>query len=220
LQVAAILDEVDHIVNLPRLGKHGLAGVTLGLKNAVGWISDYSRGVLHRDAATFQEKIVEINTIPQLAGKLRLTLTLADQALTTFGPDNGYHLALARPFILAAEDIVSHDQVALVALAWARQRTPADALAADPYPAETNGLNWWFVRVYWGEEAASRYETLPTFDLLSADQPTHINLAWERLHGGRPAALEIVPGGAAPDEGLLTLLAEQAALGITLPTDL
>ncbi|MBN2471854.1 MAG: DUF362 domain-containing protein [Anaerolineae bacterium] len=220
LQVAAILDEVDHIINLPRLGKHGLAGASLGLKNAVGWISDYSRGVLHRDAATFHAKIAEINAIPQLVEKMRLTLTLVDGALTTYGPDAGYRLGLARPFILAAEDVVCHDQVALVALAWARQQTPAAALAEDPYPAESNGLNWWFVRVYWGEEAASQYETLPTFDLVSADQPTHVNLAWELLHGGRPAALEVIPGGVAPDDSLLALLAAQAALGITLPASL
>ena len=218
LQVAAILDEVDHIVNLPRLGKHVLAGASLGLKNAVGWISDTSRGVLHRDAATFQEKIAEINTIPQLAGKMRLTLTLVDQALTTYGPDSGYPLVLARPFIVAAEDVVSHDQVALVALEWARQQTPAAVLAEDPYPAESNGMNWWFVRVYWGEEAASQYQTLPTFDsLVSADTPTAVNLAWNLLHGGRPAALEVVPGGEPLAESLLALLQGQPALGITLP---
>ncbi|MBZ0299102.1 MAG: DUF362 domain-containing protein [Anaerolineae bacterium] len=217
LQVAEVLDRVDHIINLPRLGKHVLAGASLGLKNAVGWISDHSRMVLHRDAATFHEKIVEINAIPQLSGKMRLTLTLVDQALTTYGPDSGYHLPLAQPMILASEDVVSHDQVALLALLWARTQTPADALAVDPYPAESNGLNWWFVRVYWGEEAAARYQTLPAFASLSEPEvPTHVNLAWESLRGGRSAAIEVIASGLPINPSLASILTKNPNLGVVV----
>ncbi len=218
LYVAEILDRVDHVVNLPRLGKHVLAGATLGMKNAVGWISDHSRMVLHRDAATFQEKIVEINAIPQLADKMRLTLTLVDQALTTYGPDSGYHLPLAQPLVLASDDVVSHDQVALLTLLWARSQTPAAALANDPYPGESNGLNWWFVRVYWGNEAAALYQDLPAFDSLAGpDVPMHVNLAWESLRGGRPAAIEVIPGGLPLANSLAAALTQNPALGIVLP---
>jgi hypothetical protein len=217
LQVAEVLDRVDHIINLPRLGKHVLAGATLGLKNSIGWISDHSRMVLHRDGATFQEKIVEVNAIPQLADKTRLTLTLVDQALTTYGPDSGYHLPLAQPVILASEDVVSHDQVALLTLLWARSQTSTSALANDPYPAETNGLNWWFVRVYWGEEAAAQYQTLQAFDSLAEpDVPTHINLAWDILHGGRPAVIEVIPRGLPINPSLAATLTHNASLGVAL----
>jgi hypothetical protein len=217
LQVAEVLDRVDHIINLPRLGKHVLAGATLGLKNSIGWISDHSRMVLHRDGATFQEKIVEVNAIPQLADKTRLTLTLVDQALTTYGPDSGFHLPLAQPVILASEDVVSHDQVALLTLLWARSQTSASALANDPYPAETNGLNWWFVRVYWGEEAAAQYQTLQAFDSLAEpDVPTHINLAWDILQGGRPAVIEVIPRGLPLNPSLAATLTHNASLGVAL----
>lgn len=196
LHVAEILDRVDHIVNLPRLGKHVLAGVTLGMKNAVGWISDHSRMVLHRDAATFQEKIAEINAIPQLAQKTRLTLTLVDQALTTYGPDAGYHLVLEQPLVVAAQDVVSHDQIALLTLLWARQQTPHTALTEDPYPEQSNGFNWHFVRTTWGADAVAAYQELPVFDDLAAsDVPTHINYAYELLHGGRPDGIEVAAGG-------------------------
>jgi uncharacterized protein (DUF362 family) len=216
LQVAAILDQVDHIVNLPRLGKHVLAGASLGLKNAVGWISDHSRMVLHRDGATFHEKLAELNTIPQLAGKLRLTLTLADQVLTTYGPDAGYRLPLNYPLIVASEDVVSHDQIALLALLWARQQTPADALTQDPYPAQSNGLNWWFVRVTWGEEIAG-YQELPTFDnLAAADTLTHINVAYDVLHGGRPQMIEVIPGSMPLHESLIALLMHNPDLHISV----
>jgi uncharacterized protein (DUF362 family) len=217
LHVAEILDRVDHIINLPRLGNHALAGVTLGLKNAVGWISDHSRMVLHRDAATFHEKLVELNAIPQLIEKMRLTLTLVDQALTTNGPDQGYRLPLAQPIILASDDVVGHDQVALLALLWARSQTPADALATDSYPHEANGLNWWFVRVYWGEENAAQYQTLQSFDSFAEpDVPTHINMAWEGLRGGRPDAINVLASGLPLSDSLSAILTKDPNLHVML----
>lgn len=208
VEVAAILDEVDHVVNLPRLGKHVLAGASLGLKNAVGWISDHSRGVLHRDGETFHEKVAAINAIPQLQDKMRLTLTLVDQALTTYGPDNGYKLPLAQPLVIASADVVAHDDVALQTLLWTRQQIPADALAEDPYPAESNGMNWWFVRTYWGEDFAANYQTLSTVDLRDTAAPSQINFAYDMLHGGRPASLDVVTGGLPLAENLLELLGD------------
>ncbi|MFN8528597.1 MAG: DUF362 domain-containing protein [Anaerolineae bacterium] len=216
LQVAEILDRVDHIVNLPRLGKHVLAGASLGLKNAVGWISDHSRMVLHRDGATFHEKIAELNIVPQLRDKMRFTLTLADRALTTYGPDAGYALPLSHPLIIASTDVVSHDQIALLTLMWARRQIPADVLAQDPYPDQSNGLNWWFVRVTWGDEIAG-YQELPTVDdLAAADSLTHINLAYDRIHGGRPDAIEVIPGGLGLPQTLGDQLTRDPALRIVV----
>lgn len=217
LYVAEILDRVDHIVNLPRLGKHVLAGATLGLKNAVGWISDHSRMVLHRDGATFQEKIAEINAIPQIANKLRLTLTLVDRALTTYGPDSGYPLVLKHPVILASEDIASHDQAALMTLLWGRQQTPADWLSGDPYPRDSNGFNWHFVRTKWGEDAIAGYQDLTTFDdFFAANAQTHINYAFDLLRGGRPAVIELVTGDMALDDSLIATLTSSPELHIRL----
>ncbi|MCB9454026.1 MAG: DUF362 domain-containing protein [Anaerolineaceae bacterium] len=215
LTVAAILDEVDHIINLPRLGKHVLAGASLGLKNAVGWISDYSRMALHRDGDLFQQRIAEINAIPQIAEKQRLTLTLVDRALTTYGPDSGYALALDQPLVIASEDVVSHDQVALLTLLWGRQQTPLDALKSDPYPDESDGLNWWFVRVTWGSDAAAAYQPLSTFtDITGVDVPTHINYAYDILYGGRPDQIIVTPGGLPWPDNLAITLTSEPALGI------
>lgn len=217
LQVAAVLDQVDHVVNLPRLGKHLVAGASLGLKNAIGWISDHSRMVLHRDAATFHEKVAEVNAIPQLVDKMRLTLTLVDHVLTTEGPDSGYILPLEEPLIIASEDVVSHDQIALLTLLWARQLTPRSALDADRYLSQGDELNWWFVRVTWGAEAAAAYQSLPVFaDLASAEAATHINLAYDILHGGRPDRIEVSPGGLALPDALTAVLTRNPDLRIVL----
>jgi uncharacterized protein (DUF362 family) len=217
LYVAEILDRVDHIVNLPRLGKHVLAGATLGLKNAVGWISDQSRGALHRDGHVFQEKIAEINAIPQLANKQRLTLTLVDKILTTYGPDAGYHLPLDKPIVIASDDIVSHDQIALLTLLWARQQTPHTVLQDDPYPLQSNGLNAWFVRVYWGETYYQQYQQLPTFDDLAApNNLTHINYAYDILRNGRPDVIEVSSGEYPLDSKLQMMLTHNPALHINI----
>ncbi len=166
--------------------------------------------------ATFQEKIAELNTIPQLANKTRLTLTLADRILTTYGPDTGYHLPLAHPLIVASDDVVSHDQIALLVLLWARQQTPAAALSEDPYPAQSDGLNWWFVRVTWDDEIAG-YQTLPTFDHpAAADALTHINYAFDLMHGGRPDLLQVIPGSIPLEDSLVSLLTADPDLRIVL----
>jgi uncharacterized protein (DUF362 family) len=218
LQVAEILDRVDHVVNLPRLGKHVLAGASLGMKNAIGWVSDTSRMVLHRDAATFQEKIAEVNAIPQLKDKMRLTLTLVDQILTTYGPDSGYHYAVEKPMVLASEDVVSHDQIALMLLLWGRQHTPRATLNEDPYPAQSHGFNWYFVRTTWDRGDA---EQLATFDDLSApDIPTQFNYAYDFIHGGRPDVIEVLTGGAALADDLAVMLSDRADLHIALHNEM
>lgn len=211
LHVAEILDRVDHIINLPRLGSHVLAGASLGLKSAVGWISDHSRMVLHRDAETFHQKIAEVNAIPQLAEKMRLTMTLVDYAMTTFGPDHGYTLALDEPLVLASEDVVSHDQVALLVLLWGRTFTPAGE--ANPYVEQADEFNRSFVQQVWREAA----QTLPVFEALDrADVLTHINYAYDLLHGGRPDRIEVLASGLPLDEGLVTLLTARPELHIAL----
>jgi uncharacterized protein (DUF362 family) len=213
LHVAEILDRVDHVINLPRLGKHVLAGATLGLKNAVGWISDYSRMVLHRDAATFHEKIAEINAIPQLREKMRLTMTLVDKALTTQGPDNGYHLLLDPPLIVAAEDVVDHDQVALMVLLWARTQSPAQEVGADPYVTRADEFNRGFVRQVWQQEA----QALPSFARLDDIHiSSHINYAYDILHNGRPDQIAVSVSGGAMSGNLLTMLMSNPDLNIVL----
>ena len=220
LQVAEILDRVDHIINLPRLGSHVLAGYTLGLKNAIGWISDHSRMALHRDGDSFQARIAELNAIPQLREKMRLTLTLVDWALTTYGPDAGYRLPLTHPIIVASDDVVSHDQIALLALLWARQQTPSADLQEDPYPEQSNGFNWGFVRTVWGADAAAAYRDLPTVnDLADIDTDMHLNNAFTILHGRRPDRIEVRLSGAAADPNLIAMLTSRPELGIALVDD-
>lgn len=101
------INQVDHIINLPRLSSHSQAGATLGFKNMVGILREDSRMEFHANgpynyfikneargstlksvvdkSGTFIEKIVEISDA--VKEKLRVTLLVATKAQATFGPN-------------------------------------------------------------------------------------------------------------------------------------
>ena len=135
IMVPAILKAVDHIVLMPRTSRHMIAGVTLGLKAAVGYMRTDSRLEYHRDAATFFEKHVGINTVPSIADKLRLTLTTATKVQTTMGPDSGYVLEPETGLVIASDNLLAHDMVSLAWLLIGRELTPASEKTGfkDPY---------------------------------------------------------------------------------------
>ncbi len=101
------INQVEHIINLPRISSHSQAGATLGFKNMVGVLRDDSRMEFHANgpynyfikneahgsdlksiddkSGKFIEKIVEISDA--VKEKLRLTLFVATKAQATFGPN-------------------------------------------------------------------------------------------------------------------------------------
>jgi uncharacterized protein (DUF362 family) len=149
--------KADHVVNLPRVSTHTQAGATLGFKCFVGMLREDSRMEFHANgpynnfitaaakgstltstddgSATFFEKIVEISDA--LRNKLRLTLFVATQAQTTFGPDRfGIRLGsvgLGRAHVVNPEPglvFASADQVAVEAFALALLR---DLITTVPF---------------------------------------------------------------------------------------
>ena len=115
LMMPNILKEVQHIVLMPRCGRHILAGSSLGLKAATGYWRHDTRLEYHRDAFTFHEKTAEANTVETLRKKQRLVVTAADKILTTLGPDKGRVFHPENGLMIASESVVAHD---MVSLAW------------------------------------------------------------------------------------------------------
>ncbi len=130
-----ILHEVDHIVLMPRCGRHLLLGSSLGMKCAVGYWRIDSRLEYHKEAASIQEKTADANTVKSLREKQRLVLTTATKILTTLGPNDGYVATPDSGLIIASESIVAHDMVALAWLLQNRFEMSVEELSKsrDPY---------------------------------------------------------------------------------------
>jgi uncharacterized protein (DUF362 family) len=189
LMMPKILRQVDHIVLMPRCARHVLAGSTLGLKAAVGYWRTDTRLEYHRDAATFQEKTAEGNTVGTLLKKQRLVLTAADKILTSFGPDKGYMVMPETGLMIASESVVAHDMTSLAWLLLNRETIPESEkdMFSDPYESQlvvTLG-NHWVVGKLGGWLAALTPEGLTRNDINTIWDDRVLNRAYQVL-GGRP----------------------------------
>ncbi|NIS83235.1 MAG: DUF362 domain-containing protein [Anaerolineales bacterium] len=182
-----ILNQVDHVVLLPRVSRHVLAGTTLGLKAAVGWLRDDSRLELHRDAKSFFEKTAEINDATVLRQKLRLVLTVATKVQTTFGPDRGFAAEPDPGLVFGSESLLAHDMISLGWLLWSREyATPKGQIAwhRDPYLSYPGTFNRLFVGYIWGLRQLLRSETYGTVPIRSVRTDPVISRAatiWDGL---------------------------------------
>ena len=184
-----ILRQMDHIVLMPRVGRHPLCGSTLGMKAAVGYWRTDTRLEYHRFASTFQEKTADANTVPSLRNKLRLVLTVADRLLTTGGPNDGYNLAPKEGLIAASESVVAHDMVTLAFLLHGRSLTPEAQLRdarRDPYAsrARVSFFNRSTVYLLGGFREMLRTEPLANPAIHSIWDDRVLRRAFE--HTGRP----------------------------------
>ncbi|HTY25988.1 MAG TPA: DUF362 domain-containing protein [Desulfomonilaceae bacterium] len=189
LMMPAILKEMDHIVLMPRCGRHALAGSTLGLKAAVGYWRTDTRLEYHKYAATFHEKTAEGNTVSTLLNKQRLVISAADKILTTYGPDKGYVIEPQTGLVIASQSVVAHDMVSLAWLILGRSETPAREKTAfnDPNASQTiaSPANRYIVSMLGGIGQAIKTEKLIRYDLNEISDDRTLNCAYE-LFGGRP----------------------------------
>lgn len=183
-----ILNQVEHIILLPRVSRHAFAGTTFGLKAAVGWLRDDTRLELHRDAASFFEKTAEINDAKILREKLRLVLSVATKVQTTFGPDRGFTAEPDPGLVFGSASLLAHDMIALRWLLWNRDHnTPAAQLTwfHDPHVTYPGLMNRIFVGLIWGLGASLNAETYRRVPLHSVQTDRVIRRAAE-LWGGIP----------------------------------
>ncbi|NIQ39715.1 MAG: DUF362 domain-containing protein [Proteobacteria bacterium] len=207
-----ILNQVDHVVLLPRVSRHVLAGTTLGLKAAVGWLRDDSRLELHRDAKSFFQKIAEINDAKVLMQKLRLVLTVATKVQTTFGPDHGFATEPDPGLVFGSASLLAHDMVSLGWLLWNRQHaTPQNQIAwyRDPFMTYPGIINRLFVGRAWGIRQLFKSETYSSVPITSVRTDPVISQA-AAIWGGVPE-LKLESVGAKLDENIAAYLIGKAA---------
>jgi uncharacterized protein (DUF362 family) len=210
----AVLEQVDHVVLVPRTSRHLLAGTTLALKAAVGWWRHDTRLEYHRDAATFHEKTAEANTVPTLLAKQRLVLTSATRVLSTFGPDDG-HVSEPDPgLVFASPDALAHDMLSLAWLVESRRALPASRRSGAIDDPNTSSLAVNFANrivTHWlgGIGEALRAQHLARHDLETLWDDRVLRRAFE-LAGGVPRVELADADGSLPAELRGKLAAELA----------
>lgn len=210
--IPRIVTEVDHLVYLPRLSSHVLAGYTHGHKLAMGWLRDDSRFHVHNDAATLHEKYTEINYVPEIASRLRLVLTLAERILLDGGPDEGTIADVDPRIVIASDSLARHDALSVAALAAIDEVTEKDPEVTNVYGPGAGTSNAGFTAflvpsrtgIPWGDGATA--SPLPVHDYQNGiAQDRSLTRAFAIL-GGVPAEIPVLLDGAAPDEGFRAFL--------------
>ena len=189
IMMPMILKEMDHIILMPRCGRHTLAGSTLALKAAVGYWRTDTRLEYHKDSETLYEKTAEANAVESLVTKQRLVVSVANKILTTYGPDKGYVLEPETGLVITAQSVVAHDMVSLAWLLLGRLQTPNWELVwfNDPDKSQliVNMANRWIVSMLGNIVDAFQADTLIKNDIKTIWEDRTLNRAYQ-LFGGRP----------------------------------
>ncbi len=170
LRITSFVNEVDHIVYLPRLGSHGFADLTSGMKVGVGFLREDSRKLFHQGGADFYAMYEEINEVPEIKSKLRLSVTSGRSVMTLVGPDSGHIVEPQSAPIFASENLLAHEIFAYAFLQYARATmTPKevadDRLGGNLWEVQRNRTvrNRNFLKFVWNLDA-SEVPELPVFE--------------------------------------------------------
>ncbi|MEW6076317.1 MAG: DUF362 domain-containing protein [Thermodesulfobacteriota bacterium] len=123
LYVSNILDQVDHLVYLPRVGSHIMGDITSGMKLGVGFLREDSRLLFHQGGSAFYAMYEEVNQVPEIRSRLRLLISSGRRVLANFGPDNGHVVAPGQGLVFASTDILAHEVFASAWLKWNRRES-------------------------------------------------------------------------------------------------
>jgi len=131
MHITSFVNEVDHIIYLPRVGSHGLADISSGMKIGVGFLREDSRKVFHQGGENFYAMYSEISEVPEIKSKLRLTVSSGRSVMTLIGPDAGHVVEPESAPIFASENLLANELFAYAFLQYTRETmTPKDI--SDP----------------------------------------------------------------------------------------
>lgn len=221
IYLPGVLRDVDHVVYLPRLSSHVIAGYTHALKLAVGWLRDDSRNDLHVRAGSFYEKYTDVNFVSELRDRIRLAVSFAEKVMLDFGPDEGTIHEVDPRIVVASTDLASHDAVATSLLVHLDRTVPEASSCSYPVCTYSAGLadvaNRFFVEsvvpsvtgMPWGPHTVAEYEPIAAHAFeakLSGDRP--LVRAWE-LAGGRPEHIDVRALGVPLDPAVRAAIEER-----------
>lgn len=213
LMLPEVLRQVDHIVLMPRCGRHALLGSTLGLKAVVGYMRFDTRLEYHHQAAFIHEMTAEANTVSTLLNKQRLVVSAADKILATFGPDKGLVLTPEVGLVMASTSVVAHDLVSLAWLILNRRDVPEGQMGilGDPNSSQlvVNLANHAVAGMLGGWMAGFTAQKLKRHEMTTVWQDRVLARACQVM-GGTPR-VELRPAGGELPRGLQGELAGMVA---------
>jgi hypothetical protein len=205
-RLPAIVREVDHIICLPRISSHMIAGYTHGHKIAIGWLREDSRYEMHYKADALHERYVEINYCDEIRRRQRLTITLAEQLLLDAGPDSGT-IAPADPWIVAASaHLANHDSLTVAAMTYVDDHTPpSGAGLITPYGKASDLYNRMLIKtlpsmsgIPWSGDVPGDYTHLHLHDYQKGIANDRALKRAYQILGGVPAKIPLRLMGEAP----------------------
>ena len=223
--ISSVIKEVDHIITLPRLSSHVIAGYTHAHKCAVGWLRDDSRYLMHFDAATMHEKYTELNYADEIASRHRLTITAGVKILLDMGPDQGTVAEADPMLVVASENMAHHDALTVALMAYVDDLTPPAGDLVFVYDKNCNDFNkmltqtlveMWY-GVPWGKKDKSEYTDLPYHDYRKGVAHDRGLLRAYEILGGAPetVAVKIVGGEPATELAEFLTAHDDGRLGLS-----
>jgi uncharacterized protein (DUF362 family) len=185
--VTSILDEVDHVIYMPRVSSHVLGDITSGMKVGVGFLREDSRLAFHRGGEHIYAMYEEINQIPEIVSKFRLAVSSGRSVLTTFGPDYGHISEPSYGLVFASDDLLAHELLAYAWLQWNRENETSflSDITTGSLTRHRSLINRLFVWWIWSPSDDKDTPGIPLFwpgDINS--HPSIIN--YMKRKGGRP----------------------------------
>ncbi|MBI9077649.1 MAG: DUF362 domain-containing protein [Desulfatibacillum sp.] len=210
LFIPSAIKAADHIIYLPRVSSHVMADITSGFKIGVGFLRDDSRHELHRNGKHFYEMYEEINQIPEISNKLRLTITSGRKVFSTFGPDKGHLCQPDHGLIMASEDLLANELLSYAWLQWNREcNTPFySKMTTGQITKLRSGINKGFVWKFWDNPENTRTSSIPMFSPGNIyAHPAIVN--YMKRKGGKPEKIQWQSLNNNPDESVSAYLEKQ-----------
>jgi uncharacterized protein (DUF362 family) len=154
LWIPSIVNQVDHIIFMPRVSSHVMGEITSGMKLCVGFLREDSRRVFHSGGENFFAMYEEIAQVPEISSRLRLIITSGRKVLTTIGPDFGDVAEPEYGLVFASQDLLANEILSYAWLMWNREFETSYLAKATKGNVSRFGsfINKKFVGKYWPDE--------------------------------------------------------------------
>lgn len=191
VMITTAIKKADHLIYLTRVSSHVIGDITSGLKTGIGFLREDSRKAFHLGGEAFYAMYEEINHIPSISSKLRLTVSSGRKVLSTFGPDNGHVTEPDQGLVMASTDLFAHEMLSYAWLLYNKEFETGffDIGITGRLTKKRSVINKGFVWYMWEDGDFFKTPKIPLFIPGNIYAHPAIVNHMKRM-GGRPASIE------------------------------